>query len=386
MKPPAIHVCFASGQNLPNLIPAIQSGSTEVWILQTAEMRSGARFLADALRRRGITRIEFIDFADADVATLHQEAAAVAEKLDGRAVTVNLTGGTKLMTLALVDTLVAHLATGTPDSAPHLVYTDTRNQRLDWLKPVPCSEPLGDVLRMDDVLFVQGYRRDSGSGGPETAHWQIEAQRRSSLTRMMGDKAAELAAAFGLLNKLADDALTKDQDQFVALQHLRYRAKPEMRRILELAMGLQLVTWDGGLEVTFTNEDTARYFRGLWVEEYVGLKITGLPRKDWAPNLRVRHVGSDVVNEIDAMVVHRNRVLIVECKSRSSSKVDVSDWIYKLSQLATQVGGSMATPLLVSARGLTEPQMQRARQYRIDVLAAADVGRLGTYLRSWYQS
>lgn len=357
-----------------------------MWILQTAEMRTSARFLADALKRRGITRIEFIDFADADVATLHQEAAAVAEKLDGRAVTVNLTGGTKLMTLALVDTLVAHLETGTSESAPHLVYTDTRNQRLDWLKPVPRSEPLGDVLQLDDVLFVQGYRRDGGSGGPETAHWLIEAERRASLTRMMGDKAAEMAAAFGLLNKLADDALVKDEDRFVAQQSLRYRPRPEMRRILELAMRLQLVIWDGGLEVTFTNEDSARYFRGLWVEEYVGLKITGLPKKDWAPNLRVRHVASDAVNEIDAMLVHRNRVLVVECKSRSSSKADVSDWIYKLSQLATQVGGSMATPLLVSARALTEPQMQRARQYRIEVRAAADVGRLGEFLRSWQQS
>ena len=137
---PELHLCIATGQNLANLIPALQCKAREVWILQTPEMRARAGFLADALKARDIA-VQRIDFADDDVTTLHAQAAGIAERLDGRAVTINLTGGTKLMTLALTDTLAEHLATGDAAAQPHMVYTDTKHHRLDWLGPRRAAKP-----------------------------------------------------------------------------------------------------------------------------------------------------------------------------------------------------------------------------------------------------
>ena len=206
--PPELHLCIATGQNLANLIPALQCGAREVWILQTPEMHARAGHLASALKARGIA-VKRIDFADHDVSTLHTQAEAIAQQLDNRAVTINLSGGTKLMTLALTDTLAAHLATGTDATQPHLVYTDTRHRRLSWLKPEPRSEAMVDVLTINDILMAQGYRRQEASGGADDAHWQSSANERKALTRQIGDQAAKLKDFFSALNKLAHLALNK---------------------------------------------------------------------------------------------------------------------------------------------------------------------------------
>lgn len=382
MNPPELHLCIATGQNLANLIPALQCGATEVWVLQTPAMKPSASHLSDALRRRGIA-VTRIDFADDDIGTLHRQAEWVADSLDGRAVTVNLTGGTKLMTLALVETLAAQLATGGQDTVPHLVYTDTHHQRLDWLKPVPRSEPMQDVLRIDDALFVQGYRRIGGSGGPETARWQRAADARATLTRRMGDEAEALASFFGPLSTVAHRALNEPSGPFLREQQFEYPPGGKAKRLFALAHELNLLHWDASTRVVFNDPEAARYFGGGWVEEYVALKVSGLPQKDWVPNLRIEHVDSRATNELDTVLMYRNRMLVVECKAKSTFAGDVSDWIYKLSQLTRGVGGQLARPLLVSARNLADVHRQRAKEYGVDVLDGERVSTLGSYLRRW---
>jgi hypothetical protein len=81
-------------------------------------MRIRAGFLADALKARSIA-VQRIDFADGDVTTLHAQAEAVAERLDGRALTIDLTGDTTLVTLALTHTMAPHLTSGAANQQLH---------------------------------------------------------------------------------------------------------------------------------------------------------------------------------------------------------------------------------------------------------------------------
>lgn len=50
MERPYLHVCIATGQNLANLIPALQLRAGKVVILETAAMHNSARNLEAALR------------------------------------------------------------------------------------------------------------------------------------------------------------------------------------------------------------------------------------------------------------------------------------------------------------------------------------------------
>lgn len=379
---PSLHLCIATGQNLANLIPAIQCRAQEVWVLQTPEMRASADHLADALKARGV-RVARIDFDDSDVSTLNAQAAAIAERLDGRAVTINVTGGTKLMTIALVETLAAHLATGSTETRPHLVYTDTRHRRLDWLKPTPRSESMVDVLRLNDILLAQGYRRKPGSGGAEAAEWQRAAQERKDLTGWLGKHVAQLVRFFGALNKLSHDAINEPRGPWRPAQELAFTPGEVNARLLRKAHEAGLLEWDGQTSVVFRDDRAARYMGGGWVEEFAGLKISGARPTDWAPRMTVEHVDTRTSNELDAVVAHGNRLLVIECKAAAARDFDVPDWIYKSSQLARSVGGQMARPLLLSARPISEPHRKRAQEYGVDVLSGAELASLPAYLRKW---
>ena len=379
---PELHLCIATGQNLANLIPTLQCKAREVWILQTPEMRARAGFLSDALKARGV-KVQRIDFADDDVTTLHAQAAGIAERLDGRAVTINLTGGTKLMTLALTDTLAEHLATGDAAAQPHLVYTDTRHRRLDWLRPAPRSEVMADVLRVNDILLAQGYRRQPASGGAEAAEWQRAADVRKSLTRHLGDKAEALARFFGPLNTLAQRALNEPSGAWQPEQELDFTPGGANADLLRAASAAGLLSWDEQTQVVFRDRGAAQYLGGGWVEEFAGLKISGMRPADWAPRLRIESTDGHTPNELDAVVVQANRMLVVECKAAAARDNDVADWIYKVSQLSRNIGGQMAQPLLLSARAIGELHRQRAKDYKVDILAAAELSGLPDYLRRW---
>lgn len=379
--PPDLHLCIATGQNLANLIPALQCGAREVWILQTPAMLQSAGHLAAALKARHITT-QRIDFADQDVTTLQSQAEMIAEQLDGRPVTINLSGGTKLMTLALTGTLAEHLATDV-NSPPHLLYLDTQHHRLDWLRPTPRSEPMVDVLKLNDILLAQGFRRQAGSGGAEAAHWQRQAEDRKDLTRFMGDGAQRLGRFFGTLNHLAHRALNGPNGPFQAEQHLDFGPGGAAAELLRRAHAAGVLAWDGQTQLVFNSADAAAYLGGGWVEEYAGLKISGMRPTDWAPRLLIESADGRTPNELDAAVVHGNRLLLVECKAAVARDNDVADWIYKASQLARSVGGQLAQPLLLSARNISEPARQRAKDYRVDILAAEELANLPQYLATW---
>lgn len=384
---PELHLCIATGQNLANLIPVLQCGAREVWVLQTPEMRLRAGFLADALKARGVA-VQRIDFADDDVAMLHAQAEGIAERLDGRAVTINLSGGTKLMTLALTDTLADQLATDDDAAAhPHLVYTDTRHHRLDWLRPTARGEPMADVLRINDILLAQGYRRQPASGGAEAAEWQRTADQRKTLTRQLGDKAATLARFFGPLNALAHRALNEGGGPWRPEQDLDFTPGGANADLLRSAHAAGLLAWDEQTQVVLRDRDAAQYLGGGWVEEYAGLKISGMRPAEWAPRLRIESADGHTPNELDAAVVHANRLLVIECKAANTrDDRKLIDWIYKINQLARDVGGQMAQPLLLSARSIGDAPRQRAKEYGVDILAAAELATLPDYLRRWMAS
>lgn len=339
-------------------------------------MREGATNLKRALEAHGIatTRQPFDDSTPESI--LHS-AEEVAVSLGEHALVFNATGGHKLMTLALAEKL--HMA-----DALHLLYVETRHDRLDWLKPETSIAPMDDLLNLQDVLMVQGYRLRSC--GRRDGEWMRQAEGRESLTRRLGDEAATLGGIFGALNGLADEALANEPNgPLRAQQYLQFPPGGPGARMLRDAQKLGLLHWEGGAEIVFANEHAARYFRGGWLEEYVWTKLRGLKPKDFDVNVQIESVQGKISNEFDALVAHRNRLLVVECKTsrlgRDATKD--ADYIYKLAQLSRSVGGIMSGSLLLSARRVGAELRQRAKEHGIDVLAADEVKDLPQYLRAW---
>lgn len=371
---PAVHVCIATGQNAANFIPLQQYGAQEIWILQTPAMQDSARHLATALKDEA-RHIERIDFDDSDPRSIEASAHRVAERLDGREVVLHATGGTKLMVLALRDGLrLVETGSGKLD----ILYADTSRQRIDWLGSQPRSEPMAEVLDITRMLLVQGYRIDNDT---RHAAAQQRAAARAALTREMGDKAAQYGSAFSVLATLASQACDAKGEGGLT-QPLHHAPSRPLAELLDKAQSQGMLQRDGVRSITFADSSAAAYLAGGWLEEFVLLKLTGLARPGrFGSNIRLFSADERVPNEIDAMLVHRNRALFIECKTGRQTKPQ--DALYKLAQLRQRLGGSVAGALYLSAQSVGEEALKRAREYGVQVLAAEEVGRLVPWMRDW---
>lgn len=374
---PDLHVCIATGQNLPNLIPALQCQARKVVILETSAMKASAAHLQTALQASGIEVVR-CPFDDSTPANIVQSAQAQALVLGEAPLVFNATGGHKLMTLALEREL-RELA----GDNVHLLYCETHRNRLDWLHPQAQTQPMEDVLTIEDTLLVQGYRIKTR--GDRDGHAMLDASERAALTRTLGDKADKLAGFFGMLNKLADRALNEPCGPLRLEQELNFAPGGLSAQVLQDAQTHGLLHWDGDIQLVFHDASSAQYFRGGWLEEYVALKLRGIRPKDHTINLTVESVGEKTENEFDALLVHHNRLLLIECKTARFGRDAAKDasYIYKLAQLSRSIGGLMAQSLLVSARPLNDEALARARDNKVDVLAAQDVRNFAAYVNAW---
>jgi hypothetical protein len=372
---PGRHLCIATGQNLANLIPALQLSAAEVVILETAAMAGSAQNLARALKAHDI-KVRGEKFDDSTPESVTRSAEKIALDLGEDPLVFNATGGHKLMVLALMDQL--QIA-----DALHVVYAETRDDRLDWLRPIPTVERMADVLDLDDILRTQGYLRKVDSH--EMARWEETAAAHAELTRWTGDHADRLGGFIGVLNKLADLALNGNRGTPRFAQEFDFPPGGDARTLLKLAQRLNLISWDGKRNLVFLNESSAKYLRGGWLEDYVWLKLRGLKPHAWAVRVKTETYRTKVENEFDALVAHRNRLLVIECKTGAlgTDPHRSADYIYKLAQLAEKLGGSMAGKLLLSARPIPEEVRQRAVTYGVDILAQSEVGEFVRYMRGW---
>lgn len=371
----AIHLCIATGQNAANLIPIKQLDAQEVWILETPAMkaqRSGAD-LKQALDAY-VPTVKCLPFDDGTPQSICDAAAKLAnEALDGRDVIFHITGGTKLMVLAIHRELDL-LNSGT--GSYRTLYADTQKQTIDWLDAQPIQEPMKDVLTLQDMLLLRGYRTTSDT---RPAKDQQRAAARAAVSRHMGEQAQALRGFFSTLAYKA--SLASEGGSMT--QQFDYPPGGPAAKLLTMAVKNSLMQWTAGhSDITFTDRDCARFFAGGWTEEYVFLKMTGLLKSGlYALNAKVIQNRTKTENEIDAIAVKNNHALLVECKSGKQAKAQEA--IYKLSQVVRQVGGLMAKGLYISAQQVSEADRSRATEYGIDVLAGEELQNVNQYLRNW---
>ena len=374
-----LHLCTATGQNAANFIPLKQLKAQDIWVLETPEMQRqhSAKALSMALKSAlPDAHVRILAFDDSSPRAMQTAALQLAnDELDGKDVVFHTTGGTKLMVLAIHQQL---LNLGAGQGSYRLLYADTAHQTLSWLEEEPHQKSMEDVLTLNELLLLRGYRT---SNDTRPGQMQQHAADRAKLTRFMAEKSAQLKGFLGALNGHAN-AAAEGASQVREFDYLPHTQSPA-GKLLKMAEQHGLLNIDEAYNlVTFASAEAAKYLGGGWVEEYVFLKFTGmLSPEHYTKNAKIIHSDTKSRNEIDGIAVARNRALIIECKAKKQDQAQ--DAIYKLGQLVKQVGGLMARGLYVSARQVSDTDRARAREYGVDVLAGEDLASLSDYLRQW---
>lgn len=380
-----IHVCLVSDQILANLIPALIERPDKVVIVASAEMkrREKDKRLAQALSGYGIPTDTVDDAPDVSLNVIRRYAEALRDALSESAssavVTLNATGGTKLMMLGFVEAF--------RQRAIRTIYADTAHRRVEEIG--------GDEIAMKNVLDLPGYlaaqniRIDRVDSDDESRREAIE--KRAELTRFIGKNAVKLQAGIKIFNGILAKAIEKDpatrQDRLVRPDfELSKGAWGDFEKLLVRGNALGLLEWqNGGKFGRFVDLESARYFSGIWLEEYAWLCARDSHPYDVRMGVHRAGNSDEEINEFDLLVVHGNQLLYVECKTANYRWQigKANQDTYKIDSLSRLARGLFGATWLLSAIEPPQELLNRAHELRIRVLGPQELPNLGQHIAEW---
>lgn len=188
------HILLVSAQAAPNLLPALDPAlkPERAVLLVTAKMTSQADALETVLGEAGV-RTSRVALADEhDFGQLEDALMGVATSTEDADIAFNLTGGTKLMTLAAQSVAKA--------AGWRMFYVDADTDEVIWLGDKPHRQALNDQLRLRHYLRGYGF---TIAPGQTTPHFE---PRHRDLLRTLILQVGSLERPLGQLNYLAQTA------------------------------------------------------------------------------------------------------------------------------------------------------------------------------------
>ncbi len=380
-----IHICLVSQQAAANLLPALDPAlkPEKIILVVTAKMQRQASHLTAVLKENAI-QAELLQLSnEQDFHQVENELLELAARLEGSAVTLNITGGTKLMSVAAQSVAQA--------SGWHMFYVDADTDRAIWLgqdKTPP--HPLQEQLKLRHYLRSYGVELTSKPNRSQASAAQ------QLLTQTLVEQVGSLEVSISVLNALAQDAenrrsLSAPMNEW----QLDSRSLNVLLRYFEDASALSVQ----GDRIQFASEAARDFVKGGWLELHAIQavhQVTGpLGVRDKAMGLEVQDVATQTRNELDIAFMARNRLFVIECKTaridRPQGQGDrtappkANDTLFKLAENCRRIGGLGTRGMLVSYRKLHEPEMKLAKALGIEVVAGADIARLPEKLKHWVQ-
>jgi hypothetical protein len=391
-----LHILLASGENLPNLIPAIASlpgdaqfKADKVLILTSQTMRQKAEILQKGLL---FARIQDVVIHDEDcpahdLDVIHAWASRRAEEItvryEGMRHVLNITGGNKLMTVAF---LLAF-----QESNTEIVYCDTENDCIEyvWGDKTQITLPV-NVLKLETCLAAQGYALQ------EKETTDVESiLHRAELTRKLVASAPTIQDLIYTLNRTRFWTESTNERNYLRTELKKPNAIEQ--NLLQDMQTLGLLT----AQMTYQDLLADKYLRGGWLEEWcwiVGHELTkaapgkGLDETRFAIGQKIvplitdeqQEVEDKIGNELDAVYIHRNRMLLLECKTGA---IDQLGMVSRLVAVGGNVGGRMNDKWLLTSKVMPldkrEEVKKRARGNGVVLILANELIHLQEKIYGW---
>jgi hypothetical protein len=380
-----IHICLISKQLLPNYIPLLMLKPDHVCIVSTALMQNNGmtkRFIK-MLKAKEISYETYTDMPSVNMPAIYDYALEVSSNLQenhpNATIILNITGGTKLMSQGFAEVM--------SDDA-RFIYTDTQHNKLEYIPAKQAPDTLAGVLTIPDYLMANGaYYHHALS---EDAEWLATANNRKAVTKYIGQQAEALDSLLGVINYLANSALSEDGKTLEhPEQYLRESPRGIWKTTLQRYHDAALIHWNGNKTITFTSAENTRYLGGIWLEEYVYHIAADEKPDDVQSSVKISwEKSSSTHNELDVLLVHNNRMLVIECKTMrfGLQQQKDTDVLYKIDSLGDDLGGLYGKIWLVSAREPTKNMLDRAKDRHIDIISPLALKNLRQTIQQWMQS
>lgn len=377
-----IHICLVSAQLLANYLPIRMERPDQVHLVSSSDMQQNGmteRFQR-MLQAQHIETVIHRDMPDSFLAAIHEYAFGLQERIKASVpeahITLNITGGNKLMMLGMLEIFRSDVQ--------RIIYTDTANNVIECLHD-NTNEPLASILGIPEYLLAYGATYRNAASDDQA--WQIRIGQRKAASKYLANHASALAGLIGALNALANQALSDDGKTLVTpKQLLNEHPGRQWREALRILADSGVFHWDGSKCITFSAAETARYVGGIWLEEYVYHIAHDAAPDDVRNSVEITWDNSKKTrNELDVLLTHNNRMLVIECKTLRLGRDDQKDTdiLYKIDSLGADLQGLFGKTWLISAREPTPDMLDRAKDRNIRILSPAYLKGLRQEILQW---
>lgn len=378
-----IHICLISDQLLANFLPIKLERPDKVFIISTqyTEKRGLSERFEKLLALLNIPVQRAKSLApDDNFSQLHEYFISVYDEitaLNADNITLNLTGGTKLMSLAAYEMLNA--------DCQRVIYTNTQAGKIDELR-TKTSTPLPNLLTVEEYLISYGVSPKNYNN--QSSDWIGLVKSRRSLSKQLADFFSKDKRFLSTLNYKVQQAVSKKRNStYIELTRPKQsfdRLIPAQINLLKQCQTFKLIDCSENNSINFCSAEAAQYLGGFWLEEYAYLIATDVGFDEIRCGQAIQW---DKVtrNELDMVIVHNNRLLIMECKTRRYDKDrrKDNDSIYKLDSVAEDLRGLYGSKWLLSVDDIDERTKKRAKSQGVKVIAGEQITKLKKHLLRW---
>ena len=350
-----ILVCLLSDQHVPNLLSVLNQKPNYLFLIESAgmEKKNASRNFQSALENERSNFTQFpkvitIPVGDENnlIALANEFTKQMINNFPAAEWIVNLTGGTKLMSLAAYQ---AFQQAGNRQ----FIYIPVNNPNLLQMPMSGESSVIQENISME--TFLLGYGFEFAKNKNAIAIAQKEALKRKALTCLIASKSAEKdfriwGRAIGKPEfrnwlKQMDHAKKPKQLESNYLMPSDGSVLNKVKETFDLGMYP-----DGSLR-GLLDSFAVKYLDGGWLEEFVWNILNDnkkdLNIADVTLGAVIRPVGSGSTNELDVSFIRNYGLNIVECKT-GKQQDKMQDNQYKLSAIASSLKALRYSTYLVS--------------------------------------
>jgi len=352
---PTSHLCLVGDDVISNITPLLDSNfrPSKAYLVVAPQFIDNANHLAKVFKQLGVEQ-QIISVNNAwDIEHIREQLLEFMESQQDCEITLNLSAGTRPMTLAAYDVFIAY------EKSVFHVHPHTDN--VVWLSPSDRNSfDLEDRLKLREFLLARG---SSVVGSPMK---NKVSHKRQQLTAKLINGINDYAPQLKTINWLA--AASKNQ---LISPELKPPQNEALYQLIDLFESKNICSFKNN-QLEFTNEENRFYCNGGWLEEYVYSQMQKLKNEnilqDLAMGVEIERKGykSKVIrNELDVAFLSDNQFYLIECKTRNFKKTQGdsgagAETLYKLDSLVDLLAGTSGHGMLVSYLPLSKWDKQRA--------------------------
>ena len=367
-----IHLCLVSAQAAPNFLPITDDEfkPKEAIFLVSNAMHKQAEFLEKAFQSKQVKVTKYFCNNAWDLKELNQVLLNIATDYADQNLAINLTGGTKLMTIAAQNVF---------DGEKPLFYFNDKNIMI--INGDKTSNfNLNCKIKIKEYLMAYGQLHvDSQSNNIR--------QRFIDVADYITNHYYQLEESINIVNGYTTKCGLETHKVKLEPKDLH---NDKLKDYLSYLHQQRLINF-GGVSINFINEENRLFLAGGWLEDYTIHAVRQLQKKkdiiqDSLYNYK-SIFGDTTLNyisnnsETDVIFMANNIMYIIECKT-GKMKNQAYPILYKLGS-RQKMGGIKTKVCLVSFKSLPEGALEYASHEHIKVIQAHALARLDEKLLEW---